>query len=711
MKTIRRTCLAILAGACALLTFVGGLAIVKASAAEVPSATTVPTESLEQLSIASGKIVYSTSTGTKTVHYTPSEEEGVDYTLANATDLAIRFKTLHRQTNRPNLGSGLCYIRVKFVGSDTVWGVTKEDMRFTFVDAYTGDVGTIRISNGGDNAIGGQINVSVGTDGTVYIPLTQIRDGNMNAELGNRLTDTDGYQNKEIEYIEFTYSAHRWNFAFGEIALVRQAQETVTTQVLPLAAEAISSGLELKNVWYDNVALEVNGQTATKTQDGNLEVDLGEMGKVSVPSDKLFAYDPIKLTSDLAEGYGITRVATSAEGKDLVQIDEAGDNLASGGYNKNRTALTSGYTHEGWYYLRFGGHGLASNPEDLATLGEAPLNGKISVTVAPLVALTLTGENADKADIYYSRLNTIAKYELATQHGVCGDLPDDNADGKIYLKANEENVVIVVPQAGYDFTGLKLNGTDLTPIETKVNETTSQIEVALYKISLAANGSAEVLGIGEEVELAIDVAEEGGTVTIDGAAVEGTTYATNFFKTLAIDAVAEKGYAATVNAVYAAEEEGGEDTVVAIEAAQDGKYYYQVDGAFTLEVTFEIVEYTITYRLNNGTYANGESNPTTVTYFDTVTLKTVARDGYVFDGWRIEGETELVTQLAEVENDLTLIAVFSLEGAGAPDAPPADPPAEDPVEDGGCGSVVIGGVSAVLLALGAGAVVFARKRK
>ena len=42
---------------------------------------------------------------------------------------------------------------------------------------------------------------------------------------------------------------------------------------------------------------------------------------------------------------------------------------------------------------------------------------------------------------------------------------------------------------------------------------------------------------------------------------------------------------------------------------------------------------------------------------------------------------------------------------------PTDDPQEDPEEEGGCGSVVIGGMSAVMLALGAGAVVFARKRK
>ncbi|MBO5046607.1 MAG: hypothetical protein J6C93_07030 [Clostridia bacterium] len=46
-----------------------------------------------------------------------------------------------------------------------------------------------------------------------------------------------------------------------------------------------------------------------------------------------------------------------------------------------------------------------------------------------------------------------------------------------------------------------------------------------------------------------------------------------------------------------------------------------------------------------------------------------------------------------------------------PTDPPAQEPTDDPEEEGGCGSVVIGGVSAAIVALGAGAVVFARKRK
>lgn len=236
MRTLRKTLIAGLAGLGLLSALMGGMMLMRASAADgdVPSATTVPESELEQLSMENGTIVYTTGTGTKTVQFKPTAESGDDYSLANATDLAIRFKVLNRQSNRPNSGSGLSWVRIKFAESDTVWGVTKEDLRFTFVDAADDEVGTVRISNGGNNAVGGQLNVSVRTDGTVYIPLTQIRDGNQPDALGNRLTDTAGYQDLTVEYIEFTYSAHRWNWAFGDIALIRQAENTVTTDVLDL---------------------------------------------------------------------------------------------------------------------------------------------------------------------------------------------------------------------------------------------------------------------------------------------------------------------------------------------------------------------------------------------------------------------------------------------------------------------------------------------
>ena len=693
MRTMRKGLIACLACLCLAMLLAGllggGTWLMHASAAEgdVPSATTVPEEKLEQLSMDNGTLLYAMGTGTKTVQFKPTAESGGDYSLANATDLAIRFKVVNRQANRPNVSSGLCYVRIKFAGNDTVWGVTKEDMRFTFVNAATNEIESVRVSNGvpedGSDAIGGQLNVPVRTDGTVYFPLTQIRDGVQQDALGNRLTDTADYQNLTVEYIEFTYSAHRWNWAIGDIALVRQAENTVTTDVLDLTPEAVSAAQTLYSAWYDNVKLVVNGTDATVTADGAYEVDLGAPGKVRIPSDKVFAYDPVVVTSELAEGYGITQVVTSAEGKEIPQRGEEADNLTASGYNKDRSALSTGYTYEGEYFLRRGNHGLhPGGVDDTATLGTEPLDATIEVTVSPLVALEVTGETTG-VNIYYFRLGTMDKFACVYAQDDWTDMPDDGSDGKIWLKPDEEATLLVVPETGYVFTGLKLNEQDVTTEDTNIsrNEETGQIIAALYKISIGEESTLEVLGMGEETPITFDIAEEGGSVTVDGAPLTEETLTSNVFKTHIIDAIPEKGYAAHVSVIYPAEEEGGEAQIVELEASSDGKYYYQVDKAFTLKITFDVVTYKITYRLNNGEYAAGESNPETITYFETATLKNLTRDGYDFKGWRIEGETDFVTELKEVESDLTLIAVFELADTPAPG--PGDDP--DPGDDPGPG--------------------------
>ena len=386
-------------------------------------------------------------------------------------------------------------MRIKFAGSDTIWGVTKEDLRFTFLDAATNTVGTLRVSNGGNNNVGGQMNVPVRTDGTVYFPLTQIRDGNQTAELGNRLSETANYQDLAIEYIEFSASSSRWDFAIGEIALVRQANNAVTTDVLDFTANE-QHNVVMYNTWYDNVKLVVNGTEATQTADGAYEADLGAMGKVRIPSDKVFAYDPVMVSSDLAEGYGITAVATSAEGKEIQQRGEEADNLTSSAYNKDRSALLAGYTYEGEYFLRKGNHGLyPGGSDDTATLGTDPLNATINVTVSPLVALDITGE-ADGVDIYYFRLGTLAKYDCVVANNNYTDMPDDGSDGTLWLKPDEAAAVLVIPKAGYDFTGVRLDGTELTSEEERADAETNRVSMAVYMITVGENATLEVLGLG-----------------------------------------------------------------------------------------------------------------------------------------------------------------------------------------------------------------------
>lgn len=718
MKPLRRALMLCLTlGVCA---FAGaGTAMLSSSAEEeVPSATTVPDEKLEQLDIDGGVIAYSTSTGTGTVRFTPSAGEG-NYTLTDATDIALRFKAMHRQTNRPNVGSGLSYFRIKFVGSDTVWGISKEDLRFTFLDAQTGKTGTVRVSNGGNGAVGGQLNVSSGTDGTVYIPLTQLRDGTQTDSFGNRLTDTKNWESLQIEYIEYTNSTSRWDFAYGDIALIRQSNGEVTTDELALDAAAGSSNITLYDVFYDNVILKVNGTVATETAEGNFAVDLGEQGTVYIDSDKLFAYDPVYLHSDLADGYGITSVATSVQGIDgytLSQRGEEADNWGNGARNRDRSALLSGYTYEGEYYIRKGNHGLyPGGSDELSTLGAQPVDCTVEVTVSALTPVEIVGDNAVGVDVYYSRLDTLEKVNTIMGYGEWIDFPDSGEDGTVYLKPEEEGVIVVVPKEGYDFTGLKFNGEAATAVEQTTGDG-GRITAALYKFTISQPAEMEILGLGDEVSLGLDIAEEGGSVKIDGTAATGDTYASNVYKTLAIEATPDTGYAVTVSAVYPAEEEGGEETVLPIALSDDGKYYYRVDGAFTLKVSFEVVTYHITYRLNNGEYASGESNPETITYFDAVTLKNVSRDGYDFLGWRIEGEEEYVTELKEISSDITLIAVFELQEADPPVSGSADSSGSDSQAgssgsssaSGGCGSSV--GLSFIGLGTAAAALAIFKKR-
>ena len=716
MKTLRRALMLCLTlGICAAAG-TGAAMLAPAAEEEVPAATTVPEEDLEQLSIENGTIAYATATGTGTVRFTPSED--ASYTLNDATDIALRFRIMHRQANRPNVSTGLCYVRFKFVGSDTVWGISKEDLQFTFVDAATGEAGTVRVSNGGGNAVGGQINAHSGTDGTLYIPLSQIRDGNQTDDLGNRLTDTENYESLQIEYIEYTYSAHRWNFAFGDVAIVRQSEGEVTTQTLDLEGESQTSNTTLYDVFYDNVTLKVNGTEATETADGNFAVDLGEQGTVYIDSDKLFAYDPIWLHSDLADGYGITSVATSVQGIDgytLSQRQEEADNWGSGARNRDRSALLTGYTYEGEYYIRKGNHGLyPGGADELETLGAQPVDCTIEVTVSALTPVGITGDGASGVDVYYTRLDTLEKVNTIIGYDEWIDFPDSGEDGKVYLKTEEEGAIVVIPKDGYDFTGLTFNGEAAEAAEQTTGEG-CRVTAALYKFTVSEAAQIEILGLGDEVSLGLDIAGEGGSVTVDGTAATGDALTSNIYKTLTIEATPETGYSATVSAVYAAEEEGGEETVVPLTVSDDGKYYYRVDGAFTLKVTFDVVTYNITYRLNSGEYASGESNPATITYFDTVALKDVSREGYDFLGWRIEGSDAYVTELKEISSDITLIAVFELQAVEPdPDDSTDSTDSADPDDStqsgggtsdvGGCGSslglgiVGIGG-AAIALAL------------
>ena len=206
--------------------------------------------------------------------------------------------------------------------------------------------------------------------------------------------------------------------------------------------------------------------------------------------------------------------------------------------------------------------------------------------------------------------------------------------------------------------------------------------------------------MGDETQLTLDIDKTGGSVSIDGNVVSDTSYTVNIYKTLAITATPEKGYAANVTVIYG-EEEGESKQLT---PASDGKYFYPVDKAFTLKVSFRVVTYTLTYRLNGGAYAAGESNAETITYFDTLELKNPVKEGYTFKGWRTEGGSETITTLKNVESDLTLIAVFELK---EPDPPAPEEKTEE--KKSGCSSTVTGAFTGVCALIACG-VIAAKKR-
>jgi len=97
------------------------------------------------------------------------------------------------------------------------------------------------------------------------------------------------------------------------------------------------------------------------------------------------------------------------------------------------------------------------------------------------------------------------------------------------------------------------------------------------------------------------------------------------------------------------------------------------DAAFTNEVTeiaigtsedvtlyaqFEIIDYNITYELDNGN--NDVNNPDTYTVLDTITLEDASKTGYTFEGWFTDDSftNEVTTIDLGTTDDITLYAKF-----------------------------------------------------
>lgn len=599
-------------------------------AAEVPSRTTLQDEDLQMLEIDNGTFFYSKVKGTVTGRYTPTS----DYTLEDVTDIAFRIAASYRHNNTVVPGNALIYFSVKFKDDSKIYGIKKDGQKYTYL-TIDDKIEEVTVTNGGNNQVGGQISLAPGQDGTLYVPIGQMCDGNMTNNFGTCLSEIANWQNKIIEYIDITASSYRWDIIVGDIALVKRTPE-VSYEIMNFTKAATDANVELLSAFYDNVKLVVNGTEATKDDDGLYSVNF-DYGKVYITSDKLRYWDSIKLKAEL-DGYGITNVLTVIENYP----------------NQTKNPFNSGYTYEGEYKFRT--IYLDENGENTSVVGTNPLNLVLNVTVEKLVKLSVDN---NAATISY------------------GDLDTSVDDGFIYLASNQESIINVIPAADFDFTGVELNDVILTEDSKTVDNETGKILSAIYKINLSEDSTLKILGLGEETEVTV-LFNEGGSVKINNEDISNEDVInTNIYKVLVIEVNEDAGYSSKVVVEYALDDE--EATVIELSKQEDGKYYYQVDGEFTIKVTFTVNEYTITYRLNGGVYAN-ESNPTIITYFDTVTLIPVSKEGYRFLGWRLEGSDEYITELSEVDSDITIIAVFELldNNDDNPDDDPGDTPDDDP---------------------------------
>ena len=634
-----------------------------AYAASVEYKTEIPQSQLKSLTYDGGVYAYANTTGTATVRYTPSATDA-DYSLANATDLAFRFAVSYRQINKPNTSTGLCYVRVKFKNNDKIYGITKEDVKLTFVEE-DGSVGLIRISNGG-KGVGGQINCVKGTDGTVVIPLSCLKDGATTTDFGSAITDVENYGSSEIEYVDFVISTYRYDFVFGQFAVVRKTGETYAYDVLPFSAQETSgSRLTLVNNFYDTVdSFKVNGAEAVKNADGLYEASLENIGTVTFGcGGRLRFFDKVKVSLNGKECYGITNVKTFISGF------ESGEN------NQNANRLSSGHAYDFDFAFRPG-----ERDENTSVVGLEPLNVRAEITVSELIKVDCDSAGA-----------------LISIVGV-----DDNTDGKLYMKADEDYELKVVPVAGFEFTGLALNG------ETISDRTENEDGSYLYTVRVTENVRLEIVGLGESTEITLDIAATGGKVSIDGKEVTSGSYATNLYKKIRLSVATDKGYVSTAKLVYAVAE--GETAKEVELLSENDIYTFTVDGSFTVKVEFTVKEFNVTYRLNGGTLAAGKTNPEKVTYFDTVTLNVPAKEGYVFKGWRIEGTDGFVTELKNVENDIVVIAVFEMRDENPSDSSDSGKDGNSTVDNKGCfGTIELGGM--FILAVAGGAVFAVKKRK
>lgn len=430
----------------------------------------------------------------------------------------------------------------------------------------------------------------------------------------------------KITFIEVEFNASRWDLFIGRAAFdYNNGKSTEFSS----SFSTPSRNLTLLNAFCDKVELVVNGYSAEKTENYcGQSVTLGDLGSVYTEADEVAFFDYIKINSDLKEGYGITDIYIETTGGEL----------------EKKSLRTEGYVLGGSFVFR------TNRDENTEALGLEPLTVRISVRVEKL------------ARIEVINAGVTVRY---------GDI-DDSKDGVIYLCKSYTSVITAEVKDGFDFAGLSYNGRFLSNIAQPG-------EAYRCKITPDSDGYLEIVGFGQPVTLNVSVGE-GVKLLCDGKDFSGE-YEYQMYTRLLIDTETEKGYVCVLTVKDASGKR------IDVEQNEYGQYIVVLTGDMTIEASVILARYNITYDLDGGEYENGE-NPSVITYFDTVTLISPVKTGYEFEGWRIYGTEEFITELKSVEGDLKLEAVFKRIDNGSEEKPPVDAPVNSCGGCNGCGSEV-----------------------
>lgn len=201
---------------------------------------------------------------------------------------------------------------------------------------------------------------------------------------------------------------------------------------------------------------------------------------------------------------------------------------------------------------------------------------------------------------------------------------------------DEENLTFpecgYLPENGYEFAGWKVNNNIYQKDDT-----------------LKVTGNRDVTATWKATDYPITYDLDGGTLP------EGKTNPASYnieSEDITLAEPERKGYTFTGWTGTGIEGDTPVKDVVIKKGSQGERSY---------KANWEIIEYSLTYKLNGGKLAEGKSNPATYTVEDEITLNEPERDKFVFLGWLgtgLEEETKNLTIEKGSTGNRTYIAIF-----------------------------------------------------